>query len=193
MDHPSDQGPNTVVEFVALATKPRSRKPPPSANRAPWLQGCIEDDRGRVIPNHANLMIALRAAPEIRDAFAYDEMMQAAILRKELRVAPNGKSASAGPLPRPVRDTDVSQLQEWLQHCGMPKIGKDQTHQAVDQRAQECAFHPARDYLNGLVWDKRERTGSWLKTYMGAKATPYTAKIGQLFLIAMVARILRGV
>jgi predicted P-loop ATPase len=73
----------------------------------------------------------------------------------------------------------------------LPKVSKDQTHQAVDQRAQECAFHPIRGYLDGLVWDRRERVGSWLTTYWGAEDTPYAAKIGQFFLIAMVARIFR--
>jgi hypothetical protein len=169
------------------AKKTRQRKP--RSEGPPWLGLCVTDDSGRVIPNHANLMVALRAAPELNDAFAFDEMLMAPVLRRELPIAPNGEGASTGHLPRPMRDTDVSQLQEWLQHCGMPKIGKDQTHQAVDPRAQECAFHPVRNYLDSLVWDRRERIGSWLTTYMGAEATPYAAKIGQFFLIAMVARI----
>ena len=181
--------PNGADPHPERDKKTRQRKP--RSEGPPWLGLCVTDDSARVIPNHANLMVALRAAPEINDAFAFDEMMQAPVLRRELPIAPNGMSATTGQLPRPVRDTDVSQVQEWLQHCGLPKVSKDQTHQAVDQRAQECAFHPIRGYLDGLVWDRRERVGSWLTTYWGAEDTPYAAKIGQFFLIAMVARIFR--
>ncbi|MEH3117109.1 MAG: virulence-associated E family protein [Methylorubrum populi] len=71
----------------------------------------------------------------------------------------------------------------------MQRLGKDVAHQAVDMRAHERAFHPLRDYLDSLRWDARERLGSWLTTYLGAEATAYTSGIGEMFLIAMVARI----
>jgi predicted P-loop ATPase len=176
-----------------IDTKPSSRKRR-SADRkpvdgAPWLSGCISDERGRAVPNLANLLVALRAAPELAGAFAYDAMLRAPILTKELPVAPGGESANSDPSPRPVRDTDVSQLQEWLQHKGMPKIGKDQTHQAVDQRAQERAFHPVREYLDRLSWDKKFRLNHWLADYLSAERGPYATGIGRMFFIAMVARI----
>jgi predicted P-loop ATPase len=83
----------------------------------------------------------------------------------------------------------VSQLQEWMQQIGVAKISKDTTHQAVDLRACECAFHPIRDYLESLVWDKHERLGKWLAFYLGAAQTPYAEGIGRAFFIALVARI----
>jgi predicted P-loop ATPase len=69
------------------------------------------------------------------------------------------------------------------------RISKDTAHQAVDLRAVDCRFHPVRDYLNGLSWDGTTRLGTWLATYFGAEATEYTATVGTLFFIAMVARI----
>ena len=87
---------------------------------------------------------------------------------KRLPVAPNGKHAGTDPVPRLARDEDVSQLQEWLQHQGLPRIGKDTVHQAVDQRARERSFHPVRDWLDSLAWDGAERLGGWLKAYLGA-------------------------
>jgi predicted P-loop ATPase len=62
-------------------------------------------------------------------------------------------------------------------------------HQAVDVRAEECAFHPVRDYLNELKWDGKARLESWLATYLGARTTPYSQAVGRMFLIAMCARI----
>lgn len=169
------------------ALKPRrARRRAP----APWLADMLADERGRALPILANIMIALRSAPELADAFSYDEMLRAPILSRELPIAPGAEPAVAGPLPRPVRDTDVSQLQEWLQHKGLSKIGREITHQAVDQRAQERAFHPIRDYLGSLAWDGEPRVDRWLSCYLGADPSPYLAGIGRMFLLAMVARVL---
>ena len=44
-------------------------------------------------------------------------------------------------------------------------------------------------YLEALHWDGKPRVKTWLKTYLGAKPTAYTRAIGQMFLVAMVARI----
>jgi predicted P-loop ATPase len=175
-------------EVVPLNARGRRRRAP--ASHAPWFADTLKDDRGRVHPVLANLMIPLRSAPEIKDAFSFDEMMRAPILTKALPRAPGAELVDAGELPRPVRDTDVSQLQEWLQHCGLPKIGRDTTHQAVDQRAQERAFHPIRNYLTGLKWGGEARVNRWLSYYLGAEPSAYTAEIGRMFLVAMVARIL---
>ena len=154
--------------------------------RAPWLDGCDRDEWGRIVPNLANVMVALRTAPEIERAFGYDEMARASIIVEELP-----DRANSDPLPRHVSDVDVSRLQEFLQRNGMPKVGREATHQAVDLRAKERSFHPVRDYLCGLKWDSTPRLSSWLTTYLGADATPYVAAIGRMFLIAMVARIFR--
>jgi hypothetical protein len=179
----------TLVPLRSDGRRPKIEKPRSRFEDGPtWLANCMKDDRGRVVPNLANILIGLRTAPELKDTIALDAMLQAPVLLKPLPVASGGLLASNGPLPRPIQDNDVSQLQEWLQHCGMPKIGKDQTHQAVDQRAQECAFHPVLDYLDGLRWDGVERLNHWLIDYFGAEPSPYASGIGRKFLIAMVAR-----
>ena len=135
-------------------------------------------------------MIALRADPSIEGAFAFDEMAQTVKLQKLLPVAPNGKHAGNDPVPRLVRDEDVTQVQEWLQHQGLPRIVKDTVHQAVDQRARECSFHPVREWLDNLTWDGMERLTGWLQTYLGAtNPQDYLTAIGRMFLIAMVARV----
>ena len=46
-----------------------------------------------------------------------------------------------------------------------------------------------RDYLDSLKWDGHKRANVWLTIRLGAELTDYTAAIGRLFLIAMVARI----
>jgi hypothetical protein len=74
------------------------------------------DDRGRVQPILANVMLALRQAPDIAGTFAYDEMLCAPLLNRALPTTDSADTLELGPYPHPVRDEDVSQLQEWLQH-----------------------------------------------------------------------------
>jgi predicted P-loop ATPase len=57
--------------------------------------------------------------------------------------------------------------------------------------AEERAFHPVRDYLKALKYDGVPRLDTWLATYLGTEATPYTRAIGRMFLSSMVARIFR--
>jgi len=134
-------------------------------------------------------MVALRKALEVSNAFALDEMLCAPLLMADLPTSSGANHPGEEPLPRPVTDNDVSQLQEWLQRSGLPKIGKDTVHQGVDLRAEERKFHPVRDYLDELTWDRTPRLDTWLASYLGADDSPYTKGVGRMFLLAMVARI----
>ncbi len=178
-----DAAPKAAKDGGIAASKRRAKTQLPS-----WLSGATCDDRGRALPNLANLMIALRHAPQIADAFTFDEMMCAPILARALPAVARAEG-DFGPYPRPVRDADVSQLQEWLQREGLPRIGQELTHQAVDLRAQEQSFHPLRAYLEGLAWDSKPRLDRWLSYHLGAEPSQYVSAVGSMFLIAMVARI----
>ena len=166
-----------------LAGRRRAKRRRPPASSLCWLGKCTTDGYGKLFPNLANAMVALRNDPAVKDAFAYDEMLCAAMLTHPI---PNEGSKFKA---RPVTDIDVSSLQEWLQLAGLPNIGKETAHQAVDLRARECTFHPLRDYLDGLQWDDTPRVNGWLATYLGAERSPYTDGIGRMFLTSMVARI----
>jgi predicted P-loop ATPase len=149
-----------------------------------WIHDCIKSATGRILPNVANILVALRADPALKDCFALDQMLQAPLLMRPLPLT-NNESFK----PRPLTDTDVTHFQEWLQHAGLRNISKDVMHQAADVRAKECAFHPVRDYLTSLKWDGKARLNKWLPKYLGARQTPYAEAIGRMFLISMVARI----
>ena len=148
----------------------------------------------------SNMMLGLREDPAWQGVLGYDEMQATALLLKPIpRFA---KPMAGGTYPRPLRDDDVLQVQEWFQISGLPTIGKDTTHDAVDLRSRECAFHPVRDYLENLKWDGVPRLcgeaasagvdpiAPWLTTYLGVEDTTYTREIGKLFMISTVARIM---
>jgi predicted P-loop ATPase len=135
--------------------------------------------------NAGNVLLALQTEPELKGAFGYDEMLRTEVLLRPLfGDDPKFKM-------RPVTDTDVTAVQVHLQWFGFPRLGRDTTHQAVDKVARENSFHPIRYRLNNLEWDKTERLKSWLSTYLEVAQSDYTKRIGTMFLIGMVARVMR--
>ena len=59
----------------------------------------------------------------------------------------------------------------------------------VSDMAHADEFHPVRDYLESVVWDRVSRIKDFLPRYFGSADNPYTREIGRCFLIALVARI----
>jgi predicted P-loop ATPase len=154
----------------------------------PWVTLLRTDDRGRIYPDLANVLIALRNEPSLAAALAFNEMLNETEIQKPLPQAPG--SSQGKPPPKSLTDDDVGRLQEWLQHHGMPRIGRDIVGQAVEIRAHERSFHPIKDYLNSLAWDGAPRLNGWLSTYLGVEGqTDYLSAIGPMFIISMVARI----
>lgn len=140
-------------------------------------------DEGNLRPNLANALTVLRSDPEVCELFAYDQMASVKMLMAQI---PGGTTVDE---PRVVRDEDVYQLLEWFQSNGFPTMSKEAVYQAVAIRALERSFHPVRQYLDGLVWDKTPRVETWLSDYLGSEKSPYTSAIGKMFLLSMVARI----
>jgi predicted P-loop ATPase len=186
-------GGGEVVQF----DKTRKRKPKPPPTPPPggwpeWLGHLRRDDRGRVIPDLANVLIALRGEKQLIGACVYDEMLQHSIVQREWPRAPDADPVQ--PPPHETNDDDTGRLQEWLQRMGLPRIGREIVGQAIEMFARERRVHPLREWLSGLVWDGVSRIDRWLFVYFGAEAEDdtaieYVAAIGTKFLIAMVARV----
>jgi predicted P-loop ATPase len=179
----------TPLKHKRTNGKAKAKRPP--RDLPPWLQTCEKDGRDQIIPNLANLMIALRSDPDLANALAFDQMLHAPVLRLPLPAAPNGRTTGGTDrLPRPLRDADVSDLREYVQHHGFPRISRDISHEAADKRARELSFHPVRQRLDRLVWDGTPRLDGWLAKYLGSTSDPeYLRAIGPMFLISMAARV----
>ena len=152
---------------------------------AHWIARCIKDVKGKPLPILANAYIALQHDPAVRDALAYDEMACTAMLMHQIGVPMGGELEA----PRPLTDKDVDDIQKWLQHAGLERIGREPVYSAVNCHAREHGYHPLRDYLASLSWDGKPRVNVWLVTKLGAENSDYVRAIGQMFLISMVARI----
>ncbi|MEO5951567.1 MAG: virulence-associated E family protein [Chloroflexia bacterium] len=150
----------------------------------PWLSQC-QRSNGKLQNNLANVLVGLRNDSLLSTAIAFNEMLGTTFLVKPLTIEFNQLNFT----PRPTMDHDVTRIQEYLQLAGLKGIGKDVTWQAIDARAMECKFHPLREHLAALSWDGVVRIDKWLSKYLGAESGPYASRIGEMFLISMVARV----
>src|SRR5213083_905835 len=94
-----------------------------------WLAQCISEN-GKALPIVTNALVALRRDPDIRDAFAFDDMARTVMLVHEI----------GSPLVpfdhRPVTDDDITILTEFLQKAGLKRIARDTVRDAVNARAR---------------------------------------------------------
>jgi hypothetical protein len=134
------------------------------------------DESGKIKTNNLhNIRVAMA---QMGVDLAYDEFL----LRAEIRGLPK-----YGPW---LDDDAVRRL--WLaidERFGF-RPDKALFWDVVEDTARQCAYHPVREYLDGLApWDGVPRLDTWLSVYGGAEDTPYTRAVGRLPLIAAVRRI----
>ena len=115
-----------------------------------WLSQCIRSGgkKSKPLPVLANALIGVRAVWP--DAIAYDEMLCAPILMQPLQ----GENDFT---PRPLTDVDVGIMQDRLQHLGLKRLGRIPFTRPSTCARTSAAFHPVRDYLDGLHGTARSR------------------------------------
>ncbi len=91
----------------------------------------------------------------------------------------------------PIRDAHLTLIRVQIELAGMRNVGNDLTARAVRAVAERNAYHPIRDWLHGLTWDRKARLSEWLTTYMGAEDSAYVRAVARAALIGLVARVER--
>jgi predicted P-loop ATPase len=157
----------------------------------PAWQATLLDGRQGPLACEANVAIALRYAPELTGRLRFNELSQAA----ECTALPWRQYQGW----RPWTDNDDTALAVWCQHQGI-RAKPATCAGAVQLVAADRPHHPVRAYLDGLRWDGTPRIGTWLETYLDAKAKGegeeseargklYLGQVGRKALIQAVARI----
>ena len=94
--------------------------------------------------------------------------------------------------PRALTDGDAVKVTAWLQrNAGMANINISVVHTAISAVARDYSFHPVREYLRSVTWDGVSRLRGMLHAYFGAEDNEYHASVGAMFMIGMVARVMR--
>src|SRR5262249_50244998 len=151
-----------------------------------WYSRCMAGADGRTLSNLANTLLALRSDRAFQGLLAFNQFSDAALLNRRV---PNEQGDDAGSYPRPVTDSDITAIREWLQLAGIASVSIETTISAVDLVARENGFHPVREYLESLEWDGTERLDDWMADCLGVEKTEYSMAVSRMFPISMVARI----
>jgi predicted P-loop ATPase len=130
----------------------------------------------------ANAVTLLRESPEWTDVLAFNEFTLYITTKKP---APWQQRAGAN-----WTDYDHSRTTEWLQRHDV-LVNTQVSAEAVQTVAKENRFHPVRDYLEGLTWDRTQRLDKWLTNYVGAEDSSFLKAVGPRWMISGVARIFK--
>lgn len=193
IEHPGHKAIRAAIETAAEIDDPQ-----------PWHSSkeLIIGSKGQVISNLANLMLALRQDPAWRGVLGFDEMAGVVMAHKPPPALPGMMPPPNGPYPRPWDNHDDRQAQEWLQKTAFHRVGKEVVSDAVSQRARELSYHPVRDWLARIQHDGVPRieggtskegdlVAPWLTHHLGVEDTPYSREVGRVWLLGMVARVVR--
>lgn len=140
------------------------------------------DAQGKPIKSMKNLRTALERNPKLKGR-----------LRLNLfsgRIDVDGELPWVRPgIAKTWNDDDAAQLRIYLEPF-FGKIAKNDILDAVAACASDQAYHPVRDYLNGLTWDGVPRLDTLFIDYLGAEGTPYTRAVTRKSFVAAVARVM---
>lgn len=148
-----------------------------------WQSMLLRTDRGKVLDSRENVFILLNHHPDLKGLVAYDKFALRII---KLQAAPWDKEFEPN---APWDDNDSLELGLWIsQRQDLSIRSMDSINHAIKLAASRNAFDPLLDYLNSLTWDSTKRVDYWLTDFVGVERSEYSALVGRLFLISMVAR-----
>ena len=108
--------------------------------------------------------------------FQYDPILSGAVAKNLLTeridlLKPIGRKRRTG--SKAMTDTDMKYIRLYLEDTyGLTSEKK--IADAADLAADANSYHPIRDYLNGLVWDGKERIRYCLRHFLGADTDNFT-------------------
>jgi hypothetical protein len=177
-DLPASEGVNGIDDYLGQFGLGAGLSILQAATRYDWRADLIRDKDGKILPVLANVITALRGAPEWYGALAFNEFTLGVTT---VRDTPWGAVTKWS-------EQDDRLCTNWMQHHGI-MASDDNVAKAVETVARDRAFHPVREYLDQLKWDGTQRLDSLLTLYLGAEPSDVTQAFGAKWMISAVARI----
>ena len=155
-----------------------------------WLSWFYDKEKGRWNVSRKTVIAALENAPELQGVVAYDELRNTVVCRR----------AFPWPYSKPgeIRGADALLLGKWLTDTwGLPSISKASLDEGLQTVAHSQRYHPVREWLGGIVWDKKRRIDRWLMHALGetpatvpAALAEYLGLVGRYWVMGMVWRVM---
>lgn len=180
----------SVDDAVDRSAAGPSDDPDDPAARKLWRFGLIRNEDGAPRSVRENIVLALQSIPVVRGKIAFNEFTNDII---KLADMPWGSPAG--------KWTEVDELLmgEWLvrQH-GLPSMPRTTLEEGMRMVATRNQYHPVREYLGRVAWDKTPRLNEWLiRAVVGEpeklrkRQRQYLRRVGAWFLMGMTARAMR--
>ena len=148
-----------------------------------WLTELARDQKGNIVSSAPNVILILENDPAFKDKIAMNDFVHRVVIKGDLpwRSAERGEYWS---------DADDASLRNYLYSVYGIK-GAGVIADAWTEVAVKYAFHPIKEYLNGLHWDGTERIESIMIDYLGAEDNEAIRTFTRKILVAAVTRIYR--
>ncbi|WP_085584428.1 MULTISPECIES: VapE domain-containing protein [unclassified Pseudomonas] len=153
---------------------------PPAAGG--WKDLLARGDSGALIAHMQNVELILANDERWAGVISFSAFSSKIV---KLRAAPYGGGTGDW------ADIDDMRVMKWLAQQYNLRVKASHVIEAVSVVAHDHAFHPVRQYLRKLEWDRVPRLERWLTDVMGVKATDYSAKVGKRWMLSAVARVMK--
>ncbi|WKY26988.1 VapE domain-containing protein [Pseudomonas donghuensis] len=153
---------------------------PPAAGG--WKDMLARSESGALIAHMQNVELILSNDERWVGVIGYSAFSSKIV---KLRAAPYGGE------PGDWSDIDDTRVMKWLAQQYNLRVKATHVIEAVSVVAHDNAFHPVREYLAKLEWDRVPRLGVWLHKILGVTLNDYSAKVGKRWMISAVARVMR--
>lgn len=155
-----------------------------------WLVPYYDRPNKRWLASRKMVILILERDPALEPVLAYNELSN------------NVQSRVLWPWPHSqvgdVTDAVDLMLGKYLTDTyGLPSVARAALMEAIQTVAHTRRFHPIREMLQGLVWDKKPRLDKWLIHVLGESPATLTAAmqeyyriVGRCWILGMVNRVM---
>lgn len=138
----------------------------------------VDEKNGKIRQTIGNCIKALCFDERTKTMFRYNKMLG----RIEVKNAWWNRHTTS------LSGNDVNNIRLYLeQNYGL--IHEKGIPRAIEIIANQNAYHPIVEYLNGLEWDKTERICDIFPVYLGAEKCRYTTMATLIFMLGAIARV----
>jgi predicted P-loop ATPase len=146
-------------------------------------------DEGAVRSTHSNLLLILKGDPLLTGLVGLDAFSGRHLIFKPVPVLDKILPPAPGPYPRAWDAGDVTRLLAYVQKEWASGIKRGAIEECLIVEGQDRQFHPVRDWLATLHWDRIPRIDKWLTMTFGCALDDYHKAVGSKLLIAAVRRV----
>ncbi|MBV1813493.1 conjugal transfer protein TraC [Pseudomonas viridiflava] len=152
---------------------------PPAAGG--WKDQLARSESGALITHMQNVELILGNDERWAGVISFNAFSSKIV---KLRAAPYGGGTGDW------ADIDDMRVMKWLAQTYNLRVKASSVIEAVSVVAHDHTFHPVREYLNKLEWDRVPRLEQWLTDVMGVVPSDYVRKVGKRWMISAVARVM---